>query len=271
MRIMATLDEPDFGDIEIDGVSLINYPEIARRELGFMPDALPAHRDISVEEYIDFFARAYGLRGGKRRKSVEGVIEFTNLSEIRWKMIGECSKGMKQRVSLARALVHNPSVLVMDEPAAGLDPRARVELRELLKILRSQGKAILVSSHILTELSEICTGAVIIERGRILHAGRIDDLLNHESQEKKLLIDVRAVGMDAAELTKVLIEMPVVESAVPVEDMGAVVRVVTDRDEEAAASLLKILIERNVPIVEFAPKRADLEDLFMSMTEGKVQ
>ena len=142
MRIMATLDEPDFGDIEIDGVSLINYPEVARRELGFMPDALPAHRDISVEEYVDFFARAYGLRGQKRKQSVEGVIEFTNLSGIRWKMISDCSKGMKQRVSLARALVHNPSVLVMDEPAAGLDPRARIELRELLKILRSQGKAI---------------------------------------------------------------------------------------------------------------------------------
>ena len=224
-----------------------------------------------MEEYIDFFARAYGLRGQKRRQSVEGVIEFTNLSGIRWKMIGDCSKGMKQRVSLARALVHNPSVLVMDEPAAGLDPRARVELRELLKILRAQGKAILVSSHILTELSEICTGAVIIERGRILHAGSIDDLTSQNARENKQSIKIRALGMDAAALTKLLIEMPLVETAVPFGENKGEVHVVTQRDEQKAASLLKMLVERGVPIVEFSPKRADLEDVFMAITEGKVQ
>lgn len=272
MRILATLDEPDFGDIEVDGVSLIDYPEVARRELGFMPDALPSHRDISIEEYIDFFARAYGLRGKKRRSSVEGAIEFTNLGGIRWKMVGDCSKGMKQRVSLARALVHNPSVLVMDEPAAGLDPRARVELRELLKILRSQGKAILISSHILTELSEICTGAVIIEQGRILHAGSMKQLLDANLREPKQAVDVRALNMDANALARLLVEMPLVESALPLgEDGGGEVRILMDRDEAAAASLLKMLVERGVPVVEFAPRRADLEDVFMAITEGKVQ
>ena len=271
MRIMATLDEPDFGDIEIDGVSLVNYPEIARKELGFMPDALPAHRDISVEEYIDFFARAYGLRGSKRRASVEGVIDFANLTSIRWKMLADCSKGMKQRVSLARALVHNPSVLVMDEPAAGLDPRARVELRELLKILRSQGKAILISSHILTELSEICTGAVIIERGRILHAGSTESLLEGELREAKQSIHIRALNMNASALTKVLVEMPLVEQAVPFGEDDQRVTILIERDDDKSASLLKMLITRGLPIVEFAPQKADLEDVFMAVTEGKVQ
>ncbi|MEX0886170.1 MAG: ABC transporter ATP-binding protein, partial [Phycisphaeraceae bacterium] len=168
MRILATLDEPTTGDACIDDISVVEDPEQARRLIGFMPDSEPTHRDVTVHEYLDFFARAYGLRGARRSDTVERVESFTNLGGIREKALRALSKGMKQRVSLARALVHDPPLLVMDEPAAGLDPRARVELRELLKVLAEQGKAILISSHILTELAEICDGAVIIERGRLL-------------------------------------------------------------------------------------------------------
>ena len=153
MRILATLDDPTDGNVYINGVSLVDDPERGRRYVGFMPDTLPAHRDMTVHEYLDFFARAYDLRGAKRLAVVDSVEEFTNLKGIREKFLRALSKGMKQRVSLARALVHDPPVLILDEPAAGLDPRARVELRELLKVLADQGKAILISSHILTELS----------------------------------------------------------------------------------------------------------------------
>src|SRR5437588_4711046 len=163
MRILATLDEPTDGDAFVDGVSVVEEPEKARKLIGYVPDSLPTHRDMSVDDYLDFFGRAYGLKGRHRRQVIERIEEFTNLTVIREKPLGALSKDMKQRVSVARALLHDPPVLIMDEPAAGLDPRARVELRELLKLLSWQGKAILISSHILTELAEICNGLVIIE------------------------------------------------------------------------------------------------------------
>ena len=149
IRIMATIDTATSGDVLYDGVSASIYPDAIRRVIGYMPDSLPSYKDITVLEYLDFFARSFGLKGAKRTTTLNDLVEFTNLGEIQNKLICELSKGMKQRVSLARALVHNPKVLIMDEPAAGLDPRARYELRILLKILAEQKKAILLSSRCL--------------------------------------------------------------------------------------------------------------------------
>src|SRR5262245_14039965 len=188
MRVMATLDEPTSGDCYIDDISVIEEPEKIHRLIGYVPDNEPTHRDISVHDYLDFFARAYGIKSPKRRQVVESIEEFTNLVGIRDKFLSALSKGVKNRVSLGRALVHDPQVLIMDEPAAGLDPRARIELRELLKELAGQGKAILISSHILTELAEICNGAVIIERGRLLRAGTLDQILKEDSPHRSILI-----------------------------------------------------------------------------------
>jgi ABC-2 type transport system ATP-binding protein len=265
MRILATLDEPTSGDALVEGVSLVERPEQARRFIGYVPDTLPTHRDINVHEYIDFFARAYGVKGERRRQVVTSIEEFTNLTGIREKMLSALSKGMKQRVSLARALVHDPPVLLMDEPAAGLDPRARIELRELVKILSTQGKAILISSHILTELSEICTGAVIIEQGRLLKAGNLDDVIREDVPKRTVLI--RHLG-EPADLCKHLLEMPGVENAslvdhhVSVEVHGA---------DEACSQLLTSLIQGGFRIVEFRQKRVDLEQVFMNVTKGVVQ
>ncbi|MBQ9445125.1 MAG: ABC transporter ATP-binding protein, partial [Victivallales bacterium] len=141
IKIMATLDQPTAGDVFFDGISTIAYPEKVRRIVGYMPDSLPSFTDIKVWEYLDFYARAFGLKGETRRKTLADIEAFTNLTGIREKYLNALSKGMKQRVSLARALVHNPQVLIMDEPAAGLDPRARIELLSLLKVLADQGKA----------------------------------------------------------------------------------------------------------------------------------
>ena len=168
MNIMATLDEPDSGDVLIDGVSIVDYPEVARRRVGFMPDWLPAQSDITAHEYIDFFARAYGYRGAELERRVREVEDFTVVTPIRDKVLSALSRGMKQRVSLARAMVHDPDVLIMDEPANGLDPRARIEFREYAKRLADAGKAVFISSHILADLNEICSGCVIIERGRLV-------------------------------------------------------------------------------------------------------
>ncbi len=265
MRIMATLDEPTAGDVMIDGVSVIEEPERAHELVGYVPDALPDHRDISVHEYLDFFARAYGLTGGKRKQTVEGIEEFCNLTGIREKHVNALSKGMKNRVSVARALVQDPPVLIMDEPAAGLDPRARIELRELLKALASQGKAVLISSHILTELAEICHGAVFIERGRILKAGTLEQLLREEVPHRSAVI--RSLR-PPEELHRHLLQTPGVD-ACRLRDDG-VEADIAGGDQELCA-LLAALVADGFPVVEFRPMRADLEHIFMTVTKGDVQ
>ena len=267
MRILATLDEPTAGDATINGHSVVERPEHARRMIGYMPDNLPVHRDISVHEYLDFFARAYGIGSPKRQQVVESVEEFTNLMGIREKMLNALSKGMKQRVSLARALVHDPPLLIMDEPAAGLDPRARVELRELLKVLAQQGKAILISSHILTELAEICDGAVIIEKGRILRAGTMHSISHGGDAPTHRTMIIRNYGSNE-ELCKALLEMPHVEAA---RLVGPSVEADVAGDEETCCDLLAELLRRNFRIAEFHQRKADLEELFMTITSGEVQ
>lgn len=264
MRILATLEEPTGGDVVVDGVSVVEEPEKGHKLVGYVPDALPAHRDISVHEYLDFFARSYGLRGDKRRKVVEGIEEFTNLLGIREKHVNALSKGMKNRVSVARALVHDPPVLVLDEPASGLDPRARIELRELLKALAGQGKAILISSHILTELSEICNGAVFIERGRILRAGMLQDLLRETKAHRT--IRIRVLG-SLHDLHKHLLVTPDVEEVRPMDDS---LEVDVAGTEEVCCELLARLVRDGYKVLEFRPLRADLEQIFMTVTKGDV-
>ncbi len=265
MRVLAALEEPTTGDCFVDGVSVIEYPDKAHRLVGYVPDSLPDHRDISVHEYLDFFARAYGIQGQRRRRVVEEIEEFTNLLGIREKHVNALSKGMKNRVSVARALVHDPPVLIMDEPASGLDPRARIELRELLKVLAAQGKAILISSHILTELAEICTGAVFIEKGRLLRAGTLEDLLKQDVPHRTVV--VRPLGrLDA--LHKHLLVQPGIDEVRLVDDA---LEADVAGDEEACCQLLADLCGQGFRILEFRPRRADLEQIFMTVTKGDVQ
>ena len=265
MRILATLDEPTSGDAAIDGVSIVETPENARRLIGYVPDALPAHRDISVHDYLDFFARAYGLASTQRKQVVESIEGFTNLTGIREKTLYALSKGMKQRVSLARALVHDPPVLVMDEPAAGLDPRARVELRELLRILSGQGKAILISSHILTELSEICDGAVIIEQGKIVASGNLQEIDGPGPEHYTVVI--RSLNRQD-ELYKAMLIMPNVAA---VNQLGDEIEAKITGSEDTCCELIENLIQSGYRIIEFKHRGSDLESVFMNVTQGVVQ
>ncbi|MCL2745209.1 MAG: ABC transporter ATP-binding protein [Planctomycetaceae bacterium] len=264
MKILATLDTPTSGDIFVDGISVVQYPDKVRRIVGFMPDTLPAHTDISVHEYIDFFARAYGLKNPSRDKIIENIEEFTGLTTFREKTIAQISKGMKQRVSLARAIIHNPPVLVLDEPAAGLDPRARIELRELLKALRNQNKAILISSHILTELGEICDSVAFIESGKLLRAGKIESIAESMSMKPAVMIQARNISLD--ELLKHILEEPSVETA---QITGNEVTAILHSEEDN--SLLVSLLSKGVQIAEFRHQKAHLEDLFLNITEGTLQ
>ncbi|MGK2858906.1 MAG: ABC transporter ATP-binding protein [Thermoanaerobaculia bacterium] len=265
MRILATLDEPTAGDALLDGISVVQEPEKARHRIGFVPDTLPTHSDITVEEYLDFFARAYGLKSARRHEIVAEVQEFTNLTGIREKLLKALSKGMKQRVCLARALLHDPPVLILDEPAAGLDPRARVELRELLRALAAQGKAILISSHILTELAEICTGAVIIEQGRILRAGTLENIIAESQPARRIVI--RPLGAPEA-LHRELLQLPHVSA---VAFAGNEVSLEFAGNEDEVCELLAELIRRGHRLAEFRQPKSNLEDLFMSVTKGGVQ
>lgn len=265
MRIMATLEEPTSGDVYINGCSVREQPEKVRRLLGYVPDSLPTHNDITVHEYLDFYGRAYGLRGAPLRSAVEGIEEFTNLTGIREKLIRHLSKGMKQRVSLGRALIFDPDVLVLDEPAAGLDPRARIELRELLTILAERNKAILISSHILTELTEICNGVVIIERGRILENGTIEEVVQKQSVKRSMAM--RAL-QPVAVVIKHLAQTAHIDN---IREVAGAVHFELEGEDAEASQVLAQLIGQGIQVIEFRETRENLEDIFMRVTQGGVQ
>lgn len=265
MRIMSALEDPTDGDILLDGTSIIEYPEKAMANIGYMPDSLPEHADITVHEFLDFFARAFGLCGTNRKEAVEETEEFTNLIKLRDKTLKQLSKGMKQRVSLARAIIHDPEVLILDEPAAGLDPRARIELLDMLKKLASKRKAILVSSHILSELGEICDSVLIVEKGRLLCSGKIDQISSSQMQQKRKLIishiDSGGRIVDVLGSTLNVSEIKATKTTVEA-DISA--------DEEQIAGILESLIDGGCRITEFRTTGRSLSDIFMNVTKGEV-
>ncbi len=263
MRIISTLDLPDRGDVFVDGVSVIERAREVRRRIGFMPDSYGAYSATTVTDYLDFFARAHGLRGKERSSTIAGVMDFTALHSMQDKHIDALSKGMKQRLCLAKTLLHDPKLLILDEPAAGLDPRARVELRELVLALADTGKAVLLSSHILTELDELCDSVVVIEAGSLQATGRVDQMVSEARAEMVL----RVLG-DQEQALRAVAEMPHVSDAKLVK--GAIAFGFT-AGEEQRAQLLVALIEQGLKPVDFSARTTNLEDVFLSVTKGAVQ
>lgn len=266
MRILSTIDSCTSGEIYLNGKSIIDYPEEAHRLIGYVPDSLPLNNDMSVHEYLDFFARAHGLKTPVRQETVNQLEEFTNLVGIKEKMIDSLSKGMKQRVSIARALISEPLFLLMDEPASGLDPRARIELRELLKVLKDQGMGILISSHILSELSEICSSTIIIERGKLLKSGKIEDVVENLAEKGNRHLVIKALSDNA--FVKNLLLKPCV---VDVSTVGDEIEVVFSGTDEQAADLVAELVKEGVRLYSFYFKKQNLETVFMNITKGDVQ
>jgi ABC-2 type transport system ATP-binding protein len=266
MRILATLDLPTAGDAFVDGFSVVNDPDRVRRRLGFMPDYLATYPNVNVEEYLDFFARAYRLRGAERVKAVGRVMEFTHLDVLADKPINGLSKGMKQRLCLGRTMIHDPAVLVLDEPAAGLDPRARIELREMIRALATEGKTVLISSHILTELAEICDVVGILERGRLVAVGSVEDIQKQGATPHDV-VEVEILDKPDA-LSAWLAQRPDV-SQVRADGQG--VRFLHAGNSEAAADLLKAMIQAGFRVTAFGARRQSLEDVFMQVTKGLVQ
>jgi len=265
MRILATLDEPSAGDALVDGLSVVEDPDRVRRRLGFMPDYYGTYQDVTVREYLDFFARSYGLRGAERRQALLFAMDFTGLHPLANKPMDGLSKGMKQRLALGRTMIHDPAVMVLDEPAAGLDPRARIELREMISGLAELGKAVLISSHILTELAEVCDSVGIIEQGSLLAVGSVDEISARVATQCRVTLRVLDNAPAAArwlELHEQLDGLEVSGNRLQFQHAG---------DEATQAKLLSDLVKQDFQVVEFGVRATSLEDVFLHVTEGRVQ
>ncbi len=264
LRILATLLEPSAGTAEIAGMSVTRNPDQVRRVLGFMPDAFGVYDDMKVWEYLDFFARCYGIAPAARRRVITDLLELVDLANKRNDYVATLSRGMQQRLCLAHALVHDPQVLLLDEPASGLDPRARVELRELLRELRSMGKTILISSHILPELEELCTSVAIVDRGQVLAQGRVAEIEKRLRFGAVLRVRVLLEGEALEAARDRFATDPDVASAVLLDD--GTIELGFRGDDEASARLLAASVSAGVPIVSFARAASDLEELFLQVT-----
>ena len=279
MRILATLDTPTAGDAFVCGYSVVDDPDKVRRYLGFMPDSFGKYANMNVVEYLDFYARAYGLRDSKRRDAIDHVLVFTELRKLADKPINTLSKGMSQRLGLGRCLIHDPQVMVLDEPAAGLDPRARVELRELIRLLASEmNKTVLISSHILTELGEICDSAAIIEAGQILAYGTIEEIQRKQQEaadhsQTARILHVRIAAPDQTQEATDALEKWLLEQPLVAQVQCATGRATFDfeGDDADQNQLLQNLLSAGHPVIEFHGKSQSLEDAFMNITQGITQ
>jgi ABC-2 type transport system ATP-binding protein len=260
LRMLAGLLEPTSGEIVLNGrVANHDWREL-QWQIGYMPDFFGVYEDMLVWEYLDFFARCYDLPTARRRQVTDELLELVDLVEKRDAYVQTLSRGMRQRLCLAHALVHDPQVLLLDEPASGLDPRARVEMRELLRELGAMGKTIVVSSHILAELAELCDAVGIIEKGRLVACGSLDDIRRQVRAGRTLRLKVLS-GQDEA--GAVLRDQPGVGQ---VYDVNGCLEVEFLGDDEAAAGLLTALVARGVRVVSFSEVTSDLEEVFLRLT-----
>ncbi|MCC6573335.1 MAG: ABC transporter ATP-binding protein [Planctomycetes bacterium] len=266
MRMMATLLDPDYGDIEIDGISVLDEPETVRRMIGYMPDYIGVYEGVEIQEYLDFFARAYRIYPARRKKLVDEIMEITELTGVRDKDVSVLSKGMRQRLCLAKTLVHDPKVLILDEPAAGLDPRARIELRLLLKELQKLGKTIIISSHILTELADICNSVGFIERGVMLQSGKIDDILAARTGPANQRLRIRVLG----DVQAAMVILRSLTGVTGVEFERGLIQFTFAQNEDGNPGLLRELLERNVAVVSLEQESRNLEDIFLKVTQGVI-
>ena len=267
MRIIATLEAPTAGRVRVNGMSLFEKPYAVRRSIGFMPDHFGAYPALTCEDYLEFYARAYDVDRSLRRSRIEGIMEFTGLDQIAAKPVESLSKGMMQRLNLGRALINDPKLLIMDEPAAGLDPRARVELRFLVKSLAERGKAVFISSHILTELAEICDCMLIIDHGRCVAFGRFADI--QRTLQEGTEITIRLLRADqAAGLERMLSERSGVQG-IRVDPNG-MVRFTWHDELDRIPGLVRDVMNQGFSVVEFKHGALTMEDVFMKITDGSL-
>ena len=264
IRVIATLLQPTYGQVQVCGIDLVADPLHALQHLGFMPDMPPLYEDLFVEEFLELFASAYGLSGAARTKRIDALLEKVQLVEKHRTPAGELSRGMKQRLFLAKTLLHDPKVLLLDEPASGLDPRARLDMRDVIVELGREGKAVVVSSHILAEMEDFCNSVGIMERGKMLLSGRIGDIL--KQLRPGLLLRVRLLQPD----DRLGAQLGGFAGVSDVEVDGSSATFKLAGEADAAANLLRELIQRDFRVAEYRELTSNLQDIFLQVSTGRV-
>ena len=263
IKVLATLLTPEWGTATIHGIDVLKNPGQVRRRIGYMPDFFGVYEDLTVNEYLHFFAAAYRLDGRKRHAVVDDVLALTDLTGKRRTQVDALSRGMKQRLGLARVLLHDPDLLLLDEPASGLDPRARIEIRELLKELRNMGKTILISSHILHELGQICTRIGIIETGQMVASGSLADIYRQLGLRRIVHVQL------ANESEELLGRIAGIHGVEQLENDIDRISLHVRQGELEMEDLLERLIGLGARVHTFQPEAMDMETAFMKLTEGK--
>ncbi|GDY05414.1 ABC transporter [Phycisphaerae bacterium] len=269
IKILATLLKPTWGEARVDGHVVGYQNHLIRPIIGYVPDFLGAYDDMLVSEYLEFFAACYGIHGEKRMRVVGEVLELTDLVSKRASDVNGLSRGMQQRLSVARVLLHDPKVLLMDEPSSGLDPRARIEMRELLKELRRMGKTILISSHILFELAELCTAVGVVEQGKLIFSGGISEMMDRAGSGSMVHVVVDERPQEAAALLKQVRGI----LKVTLEREEKVVRIDVTIDPKSGMPIIDIpsrLIAQGFRVARFSHEPMNLETAFMRLTKGIV-
>ena len=264
MRVLATLLVPSGGKASIAGHDVVADHLAVRRIIGYMPEVFSVYKELTVEEFLDYTAAAYGFRREEKRRRVESVIALTDLGSKLKAGCDSLSRGMKQRLFLARALVHDPQVLLLDEPTAGLDPAARVEFRQIMRELTAAGKTTIISSHILPELAEFCTSVGIVERGKLVASGSIAEMLSTIRGPRTIEVEIAG---DAHVVAATLRARAGVES---VRVDGAKATITFNGPREDAAALLRALVEGGVAVIAFGERQSSLEDIFMKVAAFEV-
>jgi len=270
MRILSTLLEPTSGEATVGDYSVVEHPDEIRKLLGYMPDKFGIYDGMKVWEYLDFFAGAYRLPKEARKQAIDDVLDLTELSQKRDFFVEALSTGMRQRLCLAKTLLHDPQVLILDEPASGLDPRARIEMRELLKELTRMGKTIMISSHILPELADFCNRIGILEAGELIAAGKVEDIMSTLQADRRITAFVLRNGERASEWLEseeLVSDVELMES----EGKPYEIRFAFTGQLDDLELLSRKLAEPDYGLVGFEEKKTDLEDLFLKVTEGIVR
>jgi len=263
IKVLATLIRPNTGIVKIDGISVPDNPMTIRRKIGYMPDYFGTYEDLTAAEYLHFFAAAYQLPRAERERTIADVLQLTDLTHKADAAVDSLSRGMKQRLGLARVLLHDPDLLLLDEPASGLDPRARIEVRELLKALKAMGKTIIISSHILHELAQFCTRIGIVEAGQLVAEGSLDEIYSQLGLLQ--VVHVQVLNLDETLLRKIQ-ALPGVEN---VDQQADRVAIRMHATETGAEILLEEMMKIGCRIRMFQPEAMDMETAFMKLTEGK--
>ncbi|AEV67169.1 ABC transporter ATP-binding protein [Acetivibrio clariflavus] len=263
MKIIAGLLKPTSGSVVVAGIDILKYPASYKNKIGYMPDFFGVYDDLKVTEYLDFYSGVYGIEKSQRPKLIDELLELVNLTDKKDFYVDDLSRGMKQRLCLARSLIHNPELLILDEPASGLDPKARVEMKEVLKELKDLGKTIIISSHILPELAELCTSIGIIEKGKMVVSGTVEEIMQKAAQKK--MIRMKVLG-DMEGAVKLLKEQPSIGS---IEVHNDYLEADFDGTNEVMAEILKTAIKNDIPVVSFTEVDRNLESVFMHLIGGK--